>query len=129
MKNLGVFYKAKQVIICKNKECSHIYRLGGLYANHHFFVQWGCIVFLFGMKVIRGIRGVSGKRLEIILGKMTDTKIKAILAGTLITCLIQSSTAMTILLIGFVNAKVMKLKRQYRYYGCEIFGTRQLLEL
>ena len=79
---------------------------------HHFLGTIGGLsLFLFGMKVMsEGLEELAGKRLEIILGKMTDTKIKAILAGTLITCLIQSSSAMTILLVGFVNAKVMKLK-------------------
>lgn len=72
----------------------------------------GLALFLYGMQMMSdGLEAFAGNRLEHILKKLTDKKIKAVLVGTIITCLIQSSSAMTILLIGFVNAKIMTLKR------------------
>lgn len=72
----------------------------------------GLALFLYGMKMMSdGLLDGAGNKLEYILEKLTNHKLKAILVGTLITCIIQSSSAMTVTLIGFVNAKVMKLNR------------------
>ena len=72
----------------------------------------GLALFLYGMKMMSdGLLDGAGIKLEYILEKLTNHKLKAILVGTLITCIIQSSSAMTVMLIGFVNAKVMKLNR------------------
>jgi Na+/phosphate symporter len=69
----------------------------------------GLALFLYGMKMMSdGLLDGAGIKLEYILEKLTNHKLKAILVGTLITCIIQSSSAMTVMLIGFVNAKVMK---------------------
>lgn len=71
----------------------------------------GLSLFLYGMQMMsESLEDMAGERLEHILKKLTDQKIKAILVGTVVTCLIQSSSALTILLIGFVNARVMSLQ-------------------
>ncbi len=72
----------------------------------------GLALFLYGMKMMsEGLEKAAGERLEYILEKLTDNKIKAVLVGAGVTCIIQSSSAMTVMLIGFVNAKLMKLDR------------------
>lgn len=71
----------------------------------------GLALFLYGMHLMsNGLESMAGSRLEVILSTMTNHKIKAIFIGIFITCLIQSSSAMTVMLIGFVNAKIMKLE-------------------
>lgn len=72
----------------------------------------GLALFLYGMKMMSdGLEGAAGEKLEYILEKLTDHKVKAVIVGALVTCVIQSSSAMTVMLIGFVNAKLMKLDR------------------
>lgn len=72
----------------------------------------GLALFLYGMQMMsEGLEEGAGERLEYVLERLTDHKIKAVLVGALVTCLIQSSSAMTVMLIGFVNAKIMDLKR------------------
>lgn len=72
----------------------------------------GLALFLYGMQMMsEGLEEGAGDRLEYVLERLTNYKIKAVLVGTLVTCLIQSSSAMTVMLIGFVNAKLMDLKR------------------
>jgi len=74
-------------------------------------VLGGLALFLYGMKMMsEGLESAAGSRLESILETMTNHKLKAVLVGTIITCIIQSSSAMSVMLIGFVNAKVMKLE-------------------
>lgn len=71
----------------------------------------GLALFLYGMQMMsESLEDIAGEKLEYILKKLTDQKIKAIFVGTIVTCLIQSSSALTILLIGFVNARVMSLQ-------------------
>jgi len=72
----------------------------------------GLALFLYGMKMMSdALEESAGQKLVDILEKLTDHKIKAILVGTVVTCFVQSSSAMTVMLIGFVNAHVMSLQR------------------
>lgn len=72
----------------------------------------GLALFLYGMNLMSdGLVDGAGDKLEYVLERLTDHKLKAILVGTLVTCVIQSSSAMTVMLIGFINADIMKLKR------------------
>ena len=72
----------------------------------------GLALFLYGMNIMsEGLEELAGGQLETILEKLTNHKIKAIMIGMLLTCVMQSSSAMTVMLIGFVNAKLMSLKR------------------
>ena len=72
----------------------------------------GLALFLYGMKMMsNGLESCAGKHLKTILMRLTDHKIKAICVGMFITCLIQSSSAMSVMLIGFLNAKLIDLKR------------------
>ena len=70
----------------------------------------GLALFLYGMHVMgEGLASVSGGRLEKILEKLTDNPIKAVLLGAGVTAVIQSSSATTVTVVGFVNSGIMKL--------------------
>ncbi len=70
----------------------------------------GLAFFLFGMTLLgEGLKRVAGSKLEIILEKLTSTTFKGVLLGTLVTAVIQSSSATTVMVVGFVNSGIMKL--------------------
>jgi len=72
----------------------------------------GLALFLFGMTVMsNGLEKISGGRMEAVLEKMTDNIIKSVLLGTLVTAAIQSSSATTVIVVGLVNAKILKLRQ------------------
>lgn len=72
----------------------------------------GLALFLYGMELMsEGLQESAGDKLEYVIKKLTDHKIKAVFVGMLMTCLIQSSSALTVMLIGFLNAKIIDLKR------------------
>lgn len=70
----------------------------------------GLALFLFGMSVMsNALEKTAGGKLEKILQKMTDKPIKALLLGAAITATIQSSSAVTVMLVGLVNSGIMQL--------------------
>ena len=70
----------------------------------------GLAFFLFGMSLLgEGLKRVAGSKMEIILGKLTSTTFKGVLLGALVTAVIQSSSATTVMVVGFVNSGIMKL--------------------
>lgn len=70
----------------------------------------GLAMFLFGMNTMGdGLIKVSGGKLEKILEKLTQTRIMALLTGAMVTAVIQSSSATTVMVVGFVNSGIMKL--------------------
>ena len=72
----------------------------------------GLALFLYGMNLLGdGLAQASGGRLERILEKLTDNPIKAVLVGAGVTGVIQSSSATTVMVVGFVNSGIMKLEQ------------------
>ncbi len=70
----------------------------------------GLALFLYGMQVMGdGLAKVSGGKLEKILENLTSSKLKAVLLGLGVTAVIQSSSATTVMVVGFVNSGIMKL--------------------
>ncbi len=70
----------------------------------------GLAMFLYGMQVMGdGLAKVSGGKLEQILENLTSSKLKAVLLGLGVTAVIQSSSATTVMVVGFVNSGIMKL--------------------
>lgn len=70
----------------------------------------GLAFFLFGMTLLGdGLKRVAGSKLETILGKLTSNPIKGVLLGALVTAVIQSSSATTVMVVGFVNSGIMQL--------------------
>lgn len=72
----------------------------------------GLAMFLYGMNVMgSGLEKLAGGRLEKILEKITNNPLKGALVGVLITAIVQSSSATTVILVGFVNAGIMKFSQ------------------
>ena len=72
----------------------------------------GLALFLYGMDTMgKGLEKLSGGRLEQILEKLTSNPIKAVLLGAGVTAVIQSSSATTVMVVGFVNSGIMKLSQ------------------
>ncbi len=73
-------------------------------------VVGGLGVFLLGMKYMsEGLQAVSGDRLRKIIGIATNNRITGVLVGLLVTCLVQSSSVTTVMVVGFVNSGIMTL--------------------
>ncbi len=72
----------------------------------------GLALFLYGMTVMGdSLVMLSGSKLEGILEKLTQNKFKGLLLGTLVTAVIQSSSATTVMVVGFVNSSIMSLNQ------------------
>lgn len=77
-----------------------------------FTLLGGLAFFLYGMNVMsNGLEKLTGSKLEVALKKMTSNKFKSILLGMGITIAIQSSSAMTVMLVGLVNSGIMELSQ------------------
>ena len=71
----------------------------------------GLAFFLFGMTLLgEGLKRMAGGKLEMILAKLTSTTFRGILLGTFVTATIQSSSATTVMVVGFVNSGIMQLR-------------------
>lgn len=72
----------------------------------------GLALFLYGMSVMGdGLARVSGGKLESLLARLTSSPLKALLLGAGVTAVIQSSSATTVMVVGFVNSGLMQLKQ------------------
>lgn len=72
----------------------------------------GVALFLFGMSLMGdGLKKVAGNKLELILYRLTNTPIKGVLLGAAVTAVIQSSSATTVMVVGFVNSGMMKVSQ------------------
>ncbi|MBO7274785.1 MAG: Na/Pi symporter, partial [Clostridia bacterium] len=72
----------------------------------------GLCLFLFGMNIMGGaLERSAGSKLEIMIGKLTSGKLKGLLTGLGVTAIIQSSSATTVMVVGFVNSKLMDLRQ------------------
>jgi phosphate:Na+ symporter len=77
-----------------------------------FTMLGGLAFFLYGMNVMStGLEKLTGGKLEVALKKMTSNKFMAIILGMVVTIAIQSSSAMTVMLVGFVNSGLMSLEQ------------------
>ena len=72
----------------------------------------GLAIFLYGMNVMGdGLEKFSGSRLKSILENLTSSPIRGVILGTAVTAIIQSSSATTVMAVGFVNSGLMKLSQ------------------
>ena len=76
-----------------------------------FFQVLGSLgVFLFGMRLMsESIQKFSGERLRSIMASMTGNRFAGVTTGFLVTCLVQSSSATTVMVISFVHARLLTL--------------------
>lgn len=72
----------------------------------------GVALFLFGMSLMGdGLKRVAGNKLELTLYRLTNTPLKGVLLGMVVTAIIQSSSATTVMVVGFVNSGMMKVSQ------------------
>ncbi|MBQ9061842.1 MAG: Na/Pi cotransporter family protein [Eubacterium sp.] len=84
----------------------------------------GIAMFLFGMSLMGdSLKKAAGNRLKMILNKLTGNAIKGILLGTGVTAVIQSSSATSVMVVGFVNSGMMKVKQAIGIILGAILGT------
>ena len=89
-----------------------------------FGLLGGIALFLFGMNLMGdGLKRVAGERLELILYKLTDSSLKGILLGTGVTAVIQSSSATSVMVVGFVNSGMMQVRQAIGIIMGAIIGT------
>ena len=70
----------------------------------------GLAIFLFGMNFMSdGLKQLGSNKFGEILQRLTKSRFRSIMAGTGITCLIQSSSATSVMVVGFVNAGLLSL--------------------
>src|SRR5574344_515060 len=84
----------------------------------------GVALFLFGMSLMgEGLKKVAGSRLELVLDRLSSTPLKGVLLGTGVTAVIQSSSATSVMVVGFVNSGMMKVRQAIGIVLGAILGT------
>ena len=84
----------------------------------------GIALFLYGMSVMGdNLKKVAGNKLEVILYRLSSTPIKGVLLGTGVTAVIQSSSATSVMVVGFVNSGMMKVRQAIGVIMGAILGT------
>ena len=84
----------------------------------------GIALFLFGMALMGdGLKKVAGSRMELILYRLTGNPFKGFLLGTGVTAVIQSSSATSVMVVGFVNTGMMKVRQAIPIVLGAILGT------
>ena len=72
----------------------------------------GLALFLYGMQMMStGLEAAAGNKMKTILEKLTANRFIGVVVGAVITAIIQSSSATTVMVVGFVNSKMMTLKQ------------------
>ena len=84
----------------------------------------GIALFLFGMALMGdGLKRVAGNKLEVILFRLTGSPLKGFLLGTGVTAVIQSSSATSVMVVGFVNSGMMRVRQAISIVMGAILGT------
>ncbi len=84
----------------------------------------GLAMFLYGMQVMGdGLEKLSGGKLEKILENLSSNRVKAVLVGAAVTAVIQSSSATTVMVVGFVNSGMMRLSQAVGFIMGANIGT------
>ena len=92
--------------------------------NNIISLLGGVAMFLFGMSVMGdSLKKVAGSRMELILYKLSGNTLKGILLGTGVTAVIQSSSATSVMVVGFVNSGMMKVRQAIGIILGAILGT------
>ena len=84
----------------------------------------GVAMFLYGMSLMGdSLKKVAGNKLELILYRLSGTPLRGILLGTGVTAVIQSSSATSVMVVGFVNSMMMKLRQALAVIMGAVVGT------
>ena len=77
-----------------------------------FGLMGGLGIFLLGMKNMSdGMQAVAGASLRRLIGYVTNNRFLATIVGIVVTCVVQSSSVTTVMVVGFVNSSVMELSQ------------------
>ena len=121
-----LFYKRKHIYIPKNPKKGRLFshnlrksinskRMGntiGLFVTIAIQVIGGLCLFLFGMDLMGdSLEKAAGMKMQRIIESLTGNLLKGVLVGALVTAVIQSSSATTVMVVGFVSAGIMTLKQ------------------
>ena len=88
----------------------------------------GLGIFLLGMKFMsEGMQAVAGNSLRRLISTVTGNRFFAIIVGVIVTCIVQSSSITTVMVVGFVNSGVMSLVQAVGLSWGQILG-QQLLD-
>ena len=111
--------KRAQIEAKRSKGASHTLGISNVIA-----LLSGVALFLFGMTLMGdGLKKVAGNKLELVLYKLSGNPIKGVLLGTGVTAIIQSSSATSVMVVGFVNSGMMKVKQAIGVIMGAILGT------
>nr|HPN73047.1 Na/Pi symporter [Candidatus Omnitrophota bacterium] len=92
--------------------CSSLKKESDILTDLIFSVVGGLGLFFFGMQSMsEGLKNIAGDKLRAILNMVTKVPLMGVLVGVFVTSLIQSSSATTVLVVGFVNAGILVLKQ------------------
>ena len=92
--------------------------------SHVLSLLGGVALFLFGMTLMGdGLKKVAGSKLELVLYKLSGTPLKGMLLGAGVTAVIQSSSATSVMVVGFVNSGMMKVSQSLAVILGAIVGT------
>ena len=84
----------------------------------------GVALFLFGMSLMgEGLKKVAGNKMELVLYRLSSTPVRGVLLGTGVTAIIQSSSATSAMVVGFVNSGMMKLSQALPVIEGALIGT------
>lgn len=90
----------------------------------------GLALFIYGMQLMgEGLQRAAGDRLQKILSAITGTVVIGVIAGALVTAIIQSSSATTVMTVGLVNAGLMNLKQAFSIVMGSNIGTTMTAQL
>ncbi|HHY24441.1 MAG TPA: Na/Pi symporter, partial [Clostridiaceae bacterium] len=99
-------------------------------ANMIFGILGGLAIFIYGMNLMGdGLQKAAGERMRRILEILTGNPIMGVLVGALVTALTQSSSATTVMVIGFVSAKLMTLTQAISVILGANIGTTFMAQL
>ena len=89
-----------------------------------FTLLGGVALFLFGMTLMgEGLKKVAGNKMELVLYRLSGTPLRGLLLGAGVTAIIQSSSATSVMVVGFVNSGMMKLPRAVAVIEGALIGT------
>jgi len=92
--------------------------------NNVISLLGGVALFLFGMTLMgEGLKKVAGSKLELVLYSLSGTTLRGLLLGTGVTAVIQSSSATSVMVVGFVNSGMMKIRQAISVIMGALIGT------
>ncbi len=92
--------------------------------NNIIALLGGVALFLFGMSLMGdGLKRVAGSKMELVLYRLAGTPLRGVLLGAAVTAVIQSSSATSVMVVGFVNSGMMKLAQAINVIHGALIGT------